>query len=291
MSIIQWYPGHIAKAERKLKELASFVDVVVVLVDARVPASSSYPNLSRLIGDKPLLFLLNKADLAHSERTKEWKDFFEACGKKTLITNATTTKEVNQIIKSCHDLGKDSIQKLIAKGRLPRPVRVMVMGMPNVGKSSMINRLVKHTKTKVASKPGVTRSVQWVRINPKVELLDTPGIIPTKFEDQNNAFMIAAVDMVGEKAYETEEVANMLIEKLWKIAPESMKEYYKLPELTSVPKLEEIAIARNLVVSGGEPDTLRCAQKVLSDFRTGKIGNITLESVSEVQESRTHSLR
>lgn len=277
MPIINWYPGHIAKAERKLKELANLVDIVIVLVDARIPLSSHYKDIKNLIGDVPQLLLLNKADLADPNLTSLWKESYESQNYTVLITDCTSNKDVNNVIKHCYELGKTKIERLIAKGRLPRPVRVMIVGMPNVGKSSLVNRLVKFTKTKVGPKAGVTKTMQWVRINPKVELLDTPGIIPMKLDDQNKAINLAIVNSVSENAYDIEEVARELLIKLWDICPDRLIEIYSLENSNTVPQLEEIAISKKLIGNGNKPDILRTAQKVLSDFRAGKIGRITLE--------------
>lgn len=291
MPTINWYPGHIAKAERKLKELAKLVDVVITIIDARIPLSSFYEDIESLVDDKPQLLLLNKADLADPVLTNLWKESFESNNHNVLISNATSSKDVNTIIKHCYNLGKPQIEKLIAKGRLPRPIRIMVMGMPNVGKSSMINRLVKNTKTKVGPKAGVTRSIQWVRINPKVELLDTPGIIPMKLDDQRRAVNLAIVNSISEHAYDAEEVANQLVSILWKQYPDRFAEYYTVENSETCPTLENIAVAKNLITAGNTPDILRTAHRVLSDFRSGKIGRITIENSPKFKVTSTDSIR
>jgi ribosome biogenesis GTPase A len=278
MSIINWYPGHIAKAERKLRELANLVDVAIVLLDARIPCSSYYKDITGIIGEMPQLLLLNKADLADPAVTDLWKQVFEEQNHNIIISNCTSGKDINNITRACYNLGKPKIEKLIAKGRLPRAIRLMVIGMPNVGKSSLINRMVKTSKTRVGPKAGVTRSIQWVRINPKLELLDTPGIIPMKLNDQNRAIRLAIVDSVGENAYDTELVAKELLNILWEVYPEKLMSYYKLEKTDNCPCLEDIAKARNLIQSGNTPDILRTAQRLLSDFRSGKIGRISLEN-------------
>ncbi|MGD9581646.1 MAG: ribosome biogenesis GTPase YlqF [Vampirovibrionia bacterium] len=291
MPTINWYPGHIAKAERRLKELANLVDVVVMLVDARIPQSSYYDDIENLIGDKPRLLLINKADLAEPEITELWKESFESKNETVLVSNCTSSKDVNKIIKCTYDLGKPKIERLIAKGRLPRAMRIMIMGMPNVGKSSLINRLVKCSKTKVGPKAGVTRSMQWVRINPKVELLDTPGIIPMKLSSQLRGVNLAIVNSVGENAYDPEEIAKELVGQLWELCPDKLKNYYNLQDIEQLPTLEDIAKARNFKQSGGEPDVLRCAQRILSDFRSGKIGKITLENSPNFKVTSTSEFR
>lgn len=291
MPTINWYPGHIAKAERKLKELVNLVDVAIILIDARIPYSSYYEDIENIIGEKPQLLLLNKADLADPALTDLWKESFESKNHNILVSNCTKGKEVNQIIKACYELGKPSIEKLIAKGRLPRAIRIMVMGMPNVGKSSLINRMVKSAKVKVGPTAGVTRALQWVRINPKVELLDSPGIIPMKLSDQRRAINLAIVNSVGENAYDCEEIAKELLKQLWETYSDKLKDYYNLKDLTELPTLEEIALARNLIASGNTPDILRCAQRILSDFRSGKIGRITLENSPRFKVTAADSFR
>lgn len=291
MPTINWYPGHIAKAERRLKELASLVDVVIMLIDARIPCSSYYDDIESLIGDKPRLLLINKADLAEPEITDLWKDSFESKNETVLVSNCTTSKDINKIINSTYALGKPKIERLIAKGRLPRAIRLMIMGMPNVGKSSLINRLVKCSKTKVGPKAGVTRTMQWVRINPKVEMLDTPGIIPMKLSSQARGVNLAIVNSVGENAYDPEEIATELIAQLWALCPDKLSSYYKLEDITELPTLEDIAKARNFKSAGDHPDVLRCAQRVLTDFRSGKIGRITLENSPTFKVTSTTDFR
>ena len=182
---IHWYPGHIAKAEKKLKEQLSLVDAVIEVLDARLPVSSSYDNITRLLGEKPRLILLNKADLTEKSELKKWISVLEEkTGFPVLTTDAKNSKDLSYIVKKAAELSEPRIQALMKKGLLRRPARVMVVGMPNVGKSSIINKLTKSSKTKIGAKAGVTRQQQWVRINPQLELLDTPGIIPMKQEDQ-----------------------------------------------------------------------------------------------------------
>lgn len=290
MPTINWYPGHIAKAERKLKELSNLVDVTVVLIDSRIPYSSYYDGITNLIGETPQLLLLNKTDLADPVMTNLWKESFESLNQTVLMTTSTSNKDLNVIIKTCYELGKPRIEKLIAQGRLPRAIRVMVMGMPNVGKSSLINQLAKIAKVKVGPKAGVTKSIQWVRINPKVELLDTPGVIPMKLDDQRRAANLAIVDSIGEHSYNPEEIANELISIIWKYYPDKLAEYYNL-ENNNQPTLNDIALSRNLISKGNSPDILRAAQRILSDFRSGKIGRITLENSPRFKVTTSNSFR
>ena len=276
MEHIHWYPGHIAKAEKKLKEQVNIVDVIIEVLDARIPESSMYPDIEKLVKDKPRLILLNKADLANNEQTQIWiKRIKEKTGCATLSTSANDNKDLSKILNKVIELGQPKIIKLVQKGLLPRPVRIMVIGMPNVGKSSIINKLIKKTKAKTGAKAGVTRDQQWVRINPKIDLLDTPGIIPLKQEDQKKAYKLAFVDSIGENAYDVEAVANIFIKNVNEIYPDLIKNYYKLEEEET--NLENIAIRRNWIVQGGKADTKRCAQNILNDFRVGRLGKLTLD--------------
>lgn len=276
MEHIHWYPGHIAKAEKKLKEQVNIVDVIIEVLDARIPKSSMYPDIEKLIKDKPRLILLNKSDLANNDQTQIWiKKIKEKTGCATIATSANDNKDLSKILNKVIELGQPKIIKLVQKGLLPRPVRIMVIGMPNVGKSSIINKLIKKTKAKTGAKAGVTRDQQWVRINPKIDLLDTPGIIPLKQEDQKKAYKLAFVDSIGENAYDVEAVANIFIKNVNEIYPDLIKNYYKLEEEET--NLENIAIRRNWIVQGGKADTKRCAQNILNDFRVGRLGKLTLD--------------
>ncbi len=274
---IHWYPGHIAKAERQLKEKLNLVDVIIEVRDARIPLSSSYSNIEKLLGDKPRLLLLNKADLVDKSELAKWCEYLNKSTKcKIIVTEAKGNNDLNAVVKTAVELAEPRIQSLMAKGLLRRPARAMVVGMPNVGKSSVINKLTKSSKTKIGAKAGVTRQQQWVRINPKLDLLDTPGIIPTRQDDQLQATKLAFVSSVSENAYSPEPVAKALLEMLsTRINNEFVKEHYKTEELT----LEAIATNRNWIIKGDNPDTERTAIYVLKDFREGRLGKIILDEL------------
>ena len=274
---IHWYPGHIAKAERQLKEKLSLVDAVIEVRDSRIPLSSSYNDIEKLLGNKPRLLLLNKADLADKNELKNWISYLEkSTGCFVIQTDAKSSKDMNSVIKKVTELSEPKILALMEKGLLRRPARAMVVGMPNVGKSSIINKLTKSSKTKIGAKAGVTRQQQWVRINPKLELLDTPGIIPTKQDDQLSAVKLAFVSSVSENAYSPEPVACALLEMLEDTKySDFIKSYYKTDTLT----LEDIAISRSWLIKGENPDTERTAIYVLKDFREGRLGLITLDTI------------
>ena len=274
---IHWYPGHIAKAERALKEKLNLVDVVIEVLDARLPISSSYDDIKKLLGDKPRLLLLNKSDLVNRDELTDWVEYLKQnTGCPVLAVDTKSFKCVPQIEKIVQKLSEPRIQAIMAKGLLRRPARVVVVGLPNVGKSSIINKLTKSSKTKVGAKAGVTRQQQWVRINPQLDLLDTPGIIPMRQEDQEVAIKLAFVNSVSENAYSNELVAQDLIEILNQKYPKELRAYYKI-EAEEEISLEKIAQARNWLVSGGKPDIERTSVYVLRDFRDGKIGKFILD--------------
>ena len=276
MRHIHWFHGHIAKAQRDLKEKLNLVDVVLEVLDARIPHSSAYKNVQNLIGNKSRLILLNKSDLSDPKYNTLWAQKIEqeSCAP-VIITNLNNQKDINAIIEKIIEMSNPIMLELLKKGLLPRAARTMVIGMPNVGKSSTINRLIRKGKTKTGAKAGVTRQQQWVRINNKVELLDTPGIIPTVQDDQKQAAKLACVNSIGENAYDNEFVARELLKLIQEAGYEELlRQYYKLDnEIT----IENIAQARNWIVKGAQPDVVRTSQFILTDFREGKIGKITLE--------------
>ena len=275
-SHIHWYPGHIAKAERQLKEKLNLCDVVIEVLDARIPFSSMYNNIESLLGGKPRLILLNKSDLTDKN---ELKLFIEKIKEKfkisVMVTDAKNSKDLAPIIKKVLELVEPKIQAQMAKGLLRRPARVMVVGMPNVGKSSIINKLTKTSKTKVGAKAGVTRQQQWVRINKDVDLLDTPGIIPMRQDDQLAAAKLAFVNSVSENAYDNVTIAQELLNILSKKYEQVLKDYYKVEDLT----LENVAKSRNWIISGSEPDIERTATFILKYFRDGKLGKFILDEI------------
>ena len=276
---IHWYPGHIAKAERQLKEKLSLVDVVIEVRDARLPLSSSYTDIKKLLGEKPRLLLLNKSDLVDKDELGAWINYLRCTTEcPVLSTDAKTSKDLNKVINISVDLAEPKIQALMAKGLLRRPARAMVVGMPNVGKSSVINKLTKSSKTKTGAMAGVTRQQQWVRINPKLELLDTPGIIPTRQDDQTAAVKLAFVSSVSENAYSPEPVAQALLDMLNNGKyRDKVVEYYKTEVLT----LENIALNRNWIIKKESPDTERTAKYILKDFREGRLGLFILDDIPQ----------
>lgn len=276
---IHWYPGHIAKAERLLKEKINLVDAVIEVLDARLPLSSAYGDLSKIIGEKPRLILLNKADLTNENELKKWLDFLKKqYNVPVIISEAKNSKGLSKVISTVIELAEPRIQALMKMGLLRRPARVVVIGMPNVGKSSIINKLTHSSKTKVGAKAGVTRQQQWVRINPKLELLDTPGIIPMRQENQQRAQKLAFVNSVSENAYDEEHACIELLKLLNQKYPKEVRLHYGLSEEQDLT-IENIAKIRNWIVKGGTEDTKRTSVFVLNDFRTGKMGRFILDEL------------
>lgn len=281
MSHIHWYPGHIAKAQKQLKEKLNLVDVIIEVIDARIPYSSWYKTTGELCNSKPRLILMNKTDVSDLNLNKIWAQTISKISNCDVITtNLSNKNDVNIIISKILKLSQPIMQKRVEKGLLPRPTRTMVIGMPNVGKSSTINRLVKRAKTKTGAKAGVTRQQQWVRINDKIELLDTPGIIPTSQDDQFQALKLACVNSIGENAYDSEYVAKELLKILSQKYLAQIKEYYNFDDNEEIT-IESIALKKGWILKGANADIKRTSQIILSAFRDGKIGNFTLEEPKE----------
>ena len=274
---IHWYPGHIAKAEKKLKEQLSLVDAVIEVIDARIPLSSCYDNISGLLNGKPRFLLVNKSDLVEKSELEPFLIYLrKETGCNVFPTTAKNTKDLPLIIKEAVRLSEPRIQAIMAKGLLRRSARIMVVGLPNVGKSSIINKLTRSSKTKTGAKAGVTRQQQWVRINPQLELLDTPGIIPMKQENQNRAIKLAFVNSVSENAYSNEIVAQEFLNILNETQRKIFKDFYKLPENIELT-LDNIATEKNWLQSGGNTDIERTSIYILRDFRNGKTGKFILD--------------
>jgi ribosome biogenesis GTPase A len=273
---IQWYPGHIAKYERQLGELLKLVDVVVEVLDTRLPQASVNRRLESKIRNKPTLIILNKSDLGDPVQNKRWQKLLTHDEQKAMLYDAKGAHGKQQLIQNILALGETAMQRLIARGRKRRPIRVLVAGMPNVGKSTLINSIVGRKKTKTGHRAGVTRDTQWVRIHPEIELMDSPGVIPPQLEAQEAGAMLATVSSIGDAAFDEEEIARFLIERINPLYPNLLRTYFKLAAEQPVT-LETIAEARHYKLGGDHPDVLRTAQAVLTEFRHARIGRITLE--------------
>lgn len=275
---IQWYPGHMVKTKRQIESTLKIIDVVIELLDARIPESSKNPDLDTLIKDKPKVVLLNKCDLAEESVTRNWIKYYKDRGISALDIDSITGKNLNKIYTIVSEEVREKFEKKAMKGIVGRPVRALVAGIPNVGKSSFINRISSKNNAKTGDKPGVTRSNQWIKVNKDFELLDTPGILWPKFEDESVALNLAFTRAIKDEILDTEELALKFIEEISLIKPQALKERYKV-EISENPldTMESIGRKRGCVVSGGEIDYLRVANIVLDEYRGGKLGKISLE--------------
>lgn len=283
--IIQWFPGHMAKTRRVIGEHLKLVDVVIELLDARIPVSSRNPEIDALVGAKPRVIALNKSDLADPTANKRWEAYFKRIGLEVIFTNAITGTGLNELKSKLKDMMKGKIEAAAAKGRISRPVKTMVVGIPNVGKSAFINKIAGKASAVTGDRPGVTRTQQWVRIHPEIQLLDTPGILWPKFEDMETGLNLAFTGAIKDEIMDTAELAGKLMERLSKRYPQLLAQRYKLTDLDKrgLELLEDAGRKRGCLVSGGEVDLYRAAAIVLDEFRGGKIGKITLESPPEVE--------
>ncbi|MBE7036889.1 MAG: ribosome biogenesis GTPase YlqF [Ruminococcaceae bacterium] len=284
---IQWFPGHMAKTRRLIGENLSLVDLVVELLDARAPLSSQNPDIEDICGQKPRLLILNKSDLADSNTNEAWQKYFADQGKTAILFDSVHSKQVKSITDTVRRLLSEQIKRQEERGMKNRPLKLMIVGIPNVGKSSFINRLAGRTAAISGDRPGVTKGKQWIRLSGGFELLDTPGVLWPKFEDEAVGLRLAFTGAIKDEIMDTETLAAKLLETLSLRAPEALMTRYKLPSLefeNGFETLEAVARKRGFIVSGGEPDYFRAAQIVLDEFRSSKIGKISLESPEEGQE-------
>ncbi len=278
---IQWFPGHMAKTRRSIKENLPLVDAVVEIIDARIPLSSQNPEMGRMINGKPRMLILNKRDMADDRITDKWIAFFKSKGILAISMDCKTGKGIKNFNSALEgQLLKDLIQKRKEKGMVGRPTRVMVVGIPNVGKSSFINKMSGSKKAKVEDRPGVTRVKQWVKLGDRVEMLDMPGVLWPKFDDQTVAQKLAFTGAIRDEILDIETLAMLLLEYLEEHYPENLMQRYKIEpsdSYTGKILLETLGRKRGMLISGGEVNTERAAITLLDEFRAGKAGNISLE--------------
>ncbi len=279
---IQWFPGHMAKTRRLITENLKLVDVIIELLDARIPFSSRNPEINSLINNKPRLVAFNKSDLADEQISRQWIEWYAQQGIKCILINSINGKGLNDIKTRARDLMSEKIERDKAKGKIFTPVRTMVVGIPNVGKSSFINKIVGKASAATGDRPGVTRGKQWIRINSDIELLDTPGILWPKFEDQEVGMNLAFTGAIKDDIMDISEVAMELLFRLSKIYPDELCARFKLnPDILEniepLELLETVGLKRGCIVSKGQIDYSRISAIVLDEFRGGKIGKITLE--------------
>ena len=290
---INWYPGHMLKTKKQIIEDLKLIDVVVELLDARIPKSSRNPDIQRIVQNKKRIVLLNKSDLAEEKETKKWIEYYKNNNTTAIACDANLGKGMKEILKQIDNAMEEEMQKAASKGRIKRNIRIMILGIPNVGKSSLINRLCNKKSAVVGNRPGVTKQKQWVRIANNIELLDTPGVLWPKFEDENVALNLAYTGSIKDEVLETIEVSFKLLIYLYNNYKSNLLERYKITEveleqINSEDENEEIynlmkliGKKRGAVISGGEIDDEKTAKIILNDFRSGKLGRITLEKVNE----------
>ena len=285
---INWYPGHMAKTKRQIEQDLKLIDVVIEILDARIPLSSQNPDIGNLIEKKKRIVLLNKSDLADEKKNILWKKYFEQKGASCIITNSNSGDGIKDILKEIEKLMSDEMEKQKEKGRIGKNIRIMIVGVPNVGKSSLINRLAKKNSAVVGNKPGVTKQKQWIRIASNIELLDTPGVLWPKFESQDVALNLAYTGTIKDDVIDDAEIACYLLKYLYNNYKEMLFERYKVndEDINSneenemiLELMEQIGKKRGALLPGGIIDQEKTARLILDDFRTGKIGRITLENV------------
>ena len=279
----QWYPGHMTKAKRMMQENIKLIDLVIELVDARIPVSSRNPDIDELGKNKARLILLNKADLAEYRWNDAWMEYFREKGFSVVKVNSKKGGGIKSIQGVIQEACKEKIERDRKRGILNRPVRAMVVGIPNVGKSTFINALAGKSCTKTGNKPGVTKGKQWIRLNKNVELLDTPGILWPKFEDQNVGLKLAFIGSIKDEILQTEELAMELIKFMNQHYPGVLEEKYEVKaEPDTYAMLSMIAESRHCLLKGNELDTGKAAALLLDDFRSGRLGRLTLEYPQDV---------
>ena len=276
---IQWYPGHMTKTRRQIEADLKLVDAVCEIVDARIPVSSRNPDIDAICGSKPRIIVLNRMDLADNEATKRWMQYFKGKGYAAVATDCKTKKGISNFQPAVRSVLKEKLERNAAKG-MNKPLKVMVVGIPNVGKSTLINQISGRKGAKAENRPGVTRGKQWVNVDSGLLLLDTPGILWPKFDDPNVGMMLAYTGAVKEDVIDIEELAARLMELLLKFYPHTLQQRYKVEAQQGTPGyvlLEEAGRKRGYLLSKGEIHTERMAKVLLDEYRSGKLGHFTLE--------------
>ena len=284
--IIQWFPGHMAKTRRLIAENIKDVDILIEILDARIPYSSRNPEIKKLKERKPTVMLLNKASLADPAQSALWQKYYTNEETVCLLTDCATGNGLNRLSPAIHEILHEKVERYEAKGMAGRRLKAMIVGIPNVGKSSLINRITGSKKVKVENRPGVTLNKQWVSTNIGIDLMDMPGVLWPKFEDQTVGENLAMTGAIRDQILDTEEIAMILCSRLMRVAPEQFMTRYKLTEeetdgLDSYDLFELVGRKRGFLISGGEVNHKRCADMLLDEFRGGKIGRITLEIPSD----------
>ena len=291
---LNWFPGHMAKTRKQIAEDLKLVDIVVEILDARIPISSQNPDIKQITQNKKKIIVLNKYDLADEKENQKWVEYFNKKDQKAILVDALTGKGINETIRLIQKEMEEDLKKIADKGRIGRKIRVMIVGIPNVGKSSFINRIAKKTSAEVGNKPGVTKQKQWIRINDKIELLDTPGVLWPKFESEEVGMHLAITGTIKDDILELTEIAYSLTKFLLENYRENLIQRYSLnekqieeilnqdqPENENIYEIMQlIGKKRGAVASGGRIDDDKTSKIILDDFRSGKLGKITIEEIS-----------
>lgn len=281
---IQWFPGHMTKAQRMIEDNIKLVDAVCELIDARIPRASRNPDIDRLAAGKPRLVILNRCDLADPALTRRWREYFEGIGLAVLETDAKSGRGVNGFVPAVRTLLADKLHEYEAKGQVGRPLRVMILGIPNVGKSTFINKVAGRKAAAAGDKPGVTRGKQWINIDRSLDLLDTPGILWPKFDSQEVGELLAVTNAIKADVIDKETLGANFMLRLRAMYPQALIERYKFepdPDMNGFELLEQAAKKRGFLVSRGEYDIERMANTLLSEYHDGKLGRLTLETPDE----------
>ncbi|EHL76866.1 ribosome biogenesis GTPase YlqF [Bacillus smithii] len=275
---IQWFPGHMAKARREVTEKLKLIDIVFELVDARLPLSSRNPMIDEIIQQKPRIILLNKADLADSDWTKEWIAYFKSRQLPAIAINSQEGQGLSQIMNKTKELLKEKFERMRARGIKPRAVRAMIVGIPNVGKSTLINRLAKRNIAKTGNTPGVTKAQQWIKVEKELELLDTPGILWPKFEDEEVGYKLALTGAIKDSIINLQDVAAYGLRFLKEHYPERLTERYQIdPHLEIIEMFDAIGKLRGCLLKGGEIDYDKTTDIIIRDIRSEKLGKLTFD--------------
>lgn len=277
---IQWFPGHMFKSLREIREKLSLMDIVLVLLDARLPQSSMNPELLKLIKHKPIIYLLNKMDLADDNELSKWISRFNHQGYKTLKIDAQTGKHVNKIHATCKEVLKEKLLREQQKGLLERPIRTMILGIPNVGKSTLINQLTKTSATKTGNIPGVTKAQQWIKINQNFELLDTPGVLWPKFDDKKVGYHLAITGAIKDKILPEDDICEYALNFLKTYYPKRLFNRYRItPHMSYIEMLDTIGKQRGAIIKGSEVDYARVYTIILTDIRNKQLGGLSFDRI------------
>ena len=276
---INWYPGHMAKTKREISEKLSLIDVVFEVIDARIPMSSKNKDIDTLIKDKPKVLIMTKIDLCDMEKTNKWKSYYENNGYQVIMVDLINNNNVNEIFNKINPVINDLNEKRKNKGLKPRKIRALVLGIPNVGKSTLINRLVGKKATNVGNKPGITKNLQWIRVNDKLELLDTPGILWPRLDNNEIAHNLASMTAIKEEVLDLEDISIYIIDTMFKYYPDSIKVRYNITNNNDIVETLNLIGKKIGAVKNGETDYDKVYVTILKDLREGRLGRITFDNI------------